>query len=104
MQFRLFYRCNRSDDLQDDFPEVGIRLHQFLCQHRVSQREHLVNDRLDLAFVDQRPDVFLQVSRYFRLEFIRARTQGRTGYHQLSVNDLRQIDGTQTTAQIRDHR
>src|SRR5690606_13288971 len=60
---------------QYDLADVLPGFHQFVCPGRFLKREGLVDHRLDLAGVHQRPYLFTQLSGDRGLERVRARTQ-----------------------------
>src|SRR6266581_2749745 len=82
---------------------MPARLHQLVRPGGFGEREGLVDDRLDPAALDERPDLRAQVFRDRALEFDRARAQGRARDGQPPAQDLGEVDGRFGAAEEGDH-
>src|SRR5712691_7569616 len=82
---------------------MPARLHQLVRPGRFGEREGLVDDRLDPAPLDERPDFLAQVFRDRTLELDRARAQGRAGDREAPAQDVAEKERRLSPAQERDY-
>src|SRR4029450_11579267 len=77
---------------QDDFADVFARLHQAMCGGRILEREGPVDNRLDDALFDERPD--FPAERRGDLPFFSgaARTKRRPGDRETTTEDAAEVD------------
>src|SRR5206468_6618566 len=75
-------------DGQYDLADVPARFHQLVRLRGFGEREGLVDDRLDRAGLDQRPDFLAQVPRDRALELDRARAQRGARHRQAPAQDV----------------
>src|SRR5882762_3922488 len=84
---------------QNDLADVLARFHELVRLRGFGEREGLVDDRLDPAGFDQRPDFFAQVPRDRTLELDRARAQGGAGDREAPAQDVVQVERRLAAAQ-----
>src|SRR5260221_10740416 len=83
---------NTGLDGQYDLADVRARFHQRVRFRRFGERKGLVDDRLDLSGLDERPDFFPQVLRDRAPELHRARAQGGAGDGEAAAQDVGQVE------------
>src|SRR6266513_456725 len=79
-------------DGQYDLADVPARFHQLVRLRGFGEREGPVDDRLDPAGFDQRPEFLTQVPRDRALELDRARAQRRARHRQAPAQDVAEED------------
>src|SRR6185436_11165097 len=89
---------------ENDLAGVLRRFHQLVRLARVGKRERLVDHRLDLAGLDQRPDTLAQALRDRALELDWPRAQCRARQRQASAHDGVDVElGLRPTQERNEH-